>query len=265
MNLMSYTKLNKILIIIDETNFYHPYFFLDLYKRLKLNKFKISVGLITKVKDANSIEKYLLKNILKLNLIEIIKLGLQKIFYSATKNISSKFNFFFSVKSIIIKFNIDFFEIKYDINNEKYINKINNINPDLIISSCSLIFNKKILSLPKFGCINRHSSLLPSNAGVYSVFHSISKGEKYSGVTIHSMTTKIDQGKILAQKKILNKNNNLSKIYKECFLNSAELILVAIDNLMNNKYLKNKYKRSYNSFPDDNDWVAFRKNKGKFI
>ena len=38
---MSYTKLNKILIIIDETNFYHPYFFLDLYKRLKLNKFKI--------------------------------------------------------------------------------------------------------------------------------------------------------------------------------------------------------------------------------
>lgn len=258
-------KLKKILIIIDETNFYHPEFFYDLYKKLKSKNYKISVGLITKVKEKNSIEKYLLRNILKLNLKEIIKLGTKKIFFILAKKIFSKYNIFFSVKSAILKLNIKFFEIEYDINKTKYLKEIIKIEPDLIISSCSLIFKKKILSLPKFGCINRHSSLLPSNGGVYPVFHSISKGEKYSGVTIHCMTSKIDQGKILAQKKIFNKDNNLSKIYKDCFANSAKLIIIAIDNLINKKFLKVKYNNSYNSFPNIDDWKLFRKNKGKFI
>ena len=154
---------------------------------------------------------------------------------------------------------------KYDINEIKYVNKIIDIKPDLIISSCSLIFKKEILSLPKYGCINRHSSLLPSNGGVYPVFHSISKGEKYSGVTIHCMTSKIDEGKILAQKKILNKDNNMSKIYKDCFSNSSELILMAIDNLINEKYLEQIFTKNYNSFPSNDDWNEFRKNNGKFI
>ena len=246
-------------------NFYHPEFFYDLYKKLKSRNYRISVGLITKVKEKNSIEKYLFKNILKLNLKEIIKLGTKKIFFTLTKKIFSKYNIFFSVKSAILKLNIKFFEIEYDINKTKYLNKIVKIKPDLIISSCSLIFKKKILSLPKFGCINRHASLLPSNGGVYPVFYSISKGEKYSGVTIHCMTPKIDQGKILAQKKIFNRDNNLSKIYTDCFAISAKLIVIAIDNLINKKFLKVKYSRSYNSFPNSNDWNLFRKNKGKFI
>ena len=55
-------KLKKILVVIDETNFYHPQFFYDLYQGLKSKNYEISVGLITKVKEKNSIEKYLLKN-----------------------------------------------------------------------------------------------------------------------------------------------------------------------------------------------------------
>lgn len=192
-------------------------------------------------------------------------LSIKKIFFNYTKQIFSKFNIFFSVKLVLLKFNIDFFEIEFDINKIKYLKKIYEINPDLIISSCSLIFYNKILSLPKFGCINRHSSLLPNNGGLYPIFHAISKGEQYSGITIHYMTSKIDQGKILAQKKILNRDNNLSKIYKDCFLKSSELILLAINNLENKRYLKEKYKKSYNSFPNNDDWKAFRKNKGKFI
>ena len=67
----------KILIVIDETNFYHPYFFFDLYQRLKKRKYNISVGLVTKVKKKNSIEKYLLKNLSKLYLSEILLLGIK--------------------------------------------------------------------------------------------------------------------------------------------------------------------------------------------
>ena len=34
MNLKNYMKLKKILVVIDETNFYHPQFFYDLYRGL---------------------------------------------------------------------------------------------------------------------------------------------------------------------------------------------------------------------------------------
>ena len=79
------------------------------------------------------------------------------------------------------------------------------------------------------------------------------------------MTSKIDEGKILAQKKILNKDNNMSKIYKDCYSNSSELILMAIDNLINEKYLEQIFTKNYNSFPSNDDWNEFRKNNGKFI
>ena len=78
------------------------------------------------------------------------------------------------------------------------------------------------------------------------------------------MTKKIEDGKILAQKIIANDENNLSKIYKKCFAISSDLILVAIDNLTKNKFLLNKYKKTYNTFPTDKDWKEFRKNNGKF-
>mgnify|MGYP001295033787 CR=1 FL=1 len=258
-------KLKKILIIIDESNFYHPDFFYSLCQKLKLKKFEIVVGLVTEVEEKNSIEKYLKKNLRKLYIKEILFLSLKKLFFKLFKNIFCKFNIFFSVKSAVSKLNLDFFEIKNDINKKIYINQINKIKPDLIISSCSLIFNKEILEIPIFGCINRHTSLLPSFGGVYPVFHSIAEGNKFSGVTVHTMTSRIDDGLILAQDKILNTNNNLSKIYKEGFKKSIKLVLLAIDNLLEKRFLEVKYKKSYYSFPNEDDWIRFRKNKGKFI
>ena len=255
----------KILIIIDETNFYHPNFFFNLYKKLKKRKYKINVGLVTKIKDKNSIEKYLIRNISKLYLKEILFLGFKKIFFKLTDKFFKVFNIFFSVKSVITKFNIDFFEINYEINQKNYLKKIKKFKPDLIISSCSVIFGKEILKIPRYGCINRHTSFLPSYGGLYPVFQSITDKNKYSGVTIHLMTDKIDQGKILAQKKILNTDNNLSKIYNNAFLQSTELVIKAIDNLILKKYCAEISKKSYFSFPSKERWKKFRKNKGKFI
>ena len=256
----------RILIIIDETSFYHPLFFFDLYKKLKSKKYSVHVGLVTKINNKNSIENYMLRNLSKLYFKEIVLLSAKKIFFYLSRNLLINFNIFFNVKSILRKFAIDFFEIKYTINKKIYINKVKKIKPDLIISSCSVIFPKKILDIPKHGCINRHTSLLPSYGGIYPVFQSIADGKKFSGVTIHLMSKKIDVGKILAQKKIYNYENNLSKIYKTAFLISPNLIIKAIDNLLiKKKYYKNNFKKSYFSFPNELRWDKFRKNNGKFI
>lgn len=73
--------------------------------------------------------------------------------------------------------------------------------PDLIISvSCPQMIGKKILSCAHLGGINIHSSLLPSYAGLAPYYWVLSQGEKETGITVHYMTLKFDEGNILAQK-----------------------------------------------------------------
>lgn len=255
----------KILIIIDETVFFHPKFANELITGLKRQNHQILFGLVTKINKKNSIYYYFLKNIFKFKILEIFLLGTKFFCLSFFKNFLLFFNFYSSVKIVLNHRKINFFEIKKNINKNTYIKKIKKYNPDIIVSSCSTIFSNEILKIPKYGCINRHSALLPSFGGILPVFYSIAYKKKYSGVTIHLMNKKIDGGKILAQKKILNIDKNLHKIYKECFKVSPDLIFKAIENLLKKKFLKPKYRKSYFSFPKKNDWIEFRKNHGKFI
>ena len=56
----------------------------------------------------------------------------------------------------------------------------------------------------------------------------------------------------------------MSKIYKKCFEISAELIMLAIDNLRDGKIILPKETASYFSFPNKLKWEMFRKNGGSF-
>ena len=133
-------------------------------------------------------------------------------------------------------------------------------------NSSSLIFGKEILNVPKHTCLNRHTSLLPSYAGLWPVLQAISNNEQETGVTIHQMTSKIDSGKIYSQKKIdISNNKNVSQIYKIAFKISSGLVVDAIENLTSVKKVSIvKRKSSYYSFPTKADWSNFRKNGGKF-
>tara|TARA_Y100000294_G_C8509369_1_gene318090 strand:+ start:196 stop:966 length:771 start_codon:yes stop_codon:yes gene_type:complete len=255
----------KILLVVDETNFYYPKFVSLVINKLKSRGYDIKVGLVTKVKDTNSIQKYLIKNFKKLYFREFVLLALKKCFFVLADFFTKNFDYCFKVESVLKKKNVNYFKIEYDINKKEHLEYIKNYGPDIIISSCSVIFSSTLLKIPIFGCINRHSALLPSYGGLYPVFHSIADNNKFSGVTIHKMTEKIDEGEILAQKVVKNIDNNLSKIYKKCFEISVDLILIGIDNVLKNIYIKNNYKKSYFSFPNKEKWLMFRKNKGKFI
>lgn len=255
----------RIIIVIDETIFYHPKFLNDLLTLLKKDKHKITLGVVTKLKQKNSIQRYLIKNIFKLKSREIIKLVLKAFSSYLLRPFDQIFNLNLTVKSVARSHYIDAFDIEYDINLPIYCKTIECLKPDLIISSCSLIFGKKILSIPKLSCINRHSSLLPSFGGLYPVLHAIADGKKYVGVTIHKMTRKIDIGDILAQKKIMLNSMNMAKIYEQCFDCSSVLIIKAIKNLILNKVVNSSERPSYNSFPTTQTWKKFRSRGGLFI
>lgn len=78
--------------------------------------------------------------------------------------------------------------------------KTEELKPDLVIvASYGKIIPKKILEIPKYGCLNIHPSLLPKYRGPSPIQTTIFNGDKKTGVTIILMDEKIDHGPILAQ------------------------------------------------------------------
>jgi len=100
--------------------------------------------------------------------------------------------------------------------------KIKELKPDLVIvASYGKIIPKKILQIPKYGCLNIHPSLLPKYRGPSPIQTTILKGDKKTGVTIILMDEKIDHGPILDQREFLISNKKIA--YLELSQKLAEL------------------------------------------
>jgi methionyl-tRNA formyltransferase len=77
------------------------------------------------------------------------------------------------------------------------------VKPDLIVvGGFSIILKKPILDLPRIGCINCHSSLLPKHRGPNPFQAVILANEAETGMTFHAIDEGIDTGPILAQYRI---------------------------------------------------------------
>jgi methionyl-tRNA formyltransferase len=71
--------------------------------------------------------------------------------------------------------------------------------PDaLIVIAYGLILPKSILTIPKYGCINVHASLLPRWRGAAPIQRAIEAGDAKTGVTIMQMDAGLDTGAMLA-------------------------------------------------------------------
>ena len=81
----------------------------------------------------------------------------------------------------------------------------------------------KVLSnsfIKSFGykIINIHPSLLPKYKGLNTHKRVLKNKEKYSGCTVHFVTTKLDSGKIILQKKVLIDKNETEKSLRKKIL-----------------------------------------------
>ncbi|ASQ44963.1 methionyl-tRNA formyltransferase [Legionella clemsonensis] len=74
------------------------------------------------------------------------------------------------------------------------------LKPDvMVVIAYGLILPRKVLSIPKFGCINVHASLLPRWRGASPIQHALLHGDTETGVTIMQMDAGMDTGDKLAQ------------------------------------------------------------------
>ena len=100
-----------------------------------------------------------------------------------------------------------------DINHPLWVKKIKEIRPDIIFSFYYRnIIKPPILDTPPAGCLNLHGSLLPKYRGRCPINWVLVKGEKETGVTLHYMTPRPDDGDIVCQKKVIISTDDTANI-----------------------------------------------------
>ena len=95
--------------------------------------------------------------------------------------------------------------------------KIKKFNIDLIcLAGFMKILSSNFIKNIKKPILNIHPSLLPKYKGLNTHRRVLYKKEKFSGSTVHLVTSKLDSGKIVLQKKIkLAKNENEKSLEKK--------------------------------------------------
>ena len=105
------------------------------------------------------------------------------------------------IKSYIkmLKYACPLQEVK-SVNEEKIVKEIKSLNIQLLISfSATQKFCDDLINSPTVGSINIHYGNLPAYAGLSPYFWYLYNRERYYGVTLHKITSKLDAGSIIDQ------------------------------------------------------------------
>ena len=118
---------------------------------------------------------------------------------------------------------------------EEAYDSLKELNPDVIVvAAYGQILPKRVLDLPKFGCVNIHGSLLPKYRGAAPIQQSVLDGEKITGVTTMLMDVGLDTGDILQTAKTeIGENETAGELFDRLAILGGELIIKTLDALQN--------------------------------
>ena len=150
------------------------------------------------------------------------------------------------------------------INESDFLDELQKRNVDLVISiACPQIVRKELLKLPRHGVINIHGALLPKYRGKLPSFWVLANGEKRTGVTVHYMNEKLDDGAIIVQREVpISADDTLHSLgLKSKVGYGASALAEAVKLIMDGdvETLPNdKEEATYFSFPTDEAIARFR-------
>jgi len=157
------------------------------------------------------------------------------------------------VKKLALKHNIVVLQPEKLKNNEEIVQKIKNLNPNLIVvAAYGKIIPKNILGIPKYGCLNIHGSLLPKYRGASPIQYTILNGDEKTGVTIILIDEKMDHGPLIASSELKIKKLKLN--YKEL---SEKLAKLGAELLI--KILPNWVKGEIEPVPQNHNKATYTK------
>jgi len=113
-----------------------------------------------------------------------------------------------------------------NINHPLWIHKIRELTPDIIFSFYYRdIVGSAVLNIPPAGCLNLHGSLLPKFRGRVPVNWVLVNGESETGVTLHYMTPRPDDGDIVCQERVpIDDNDTALSLHLKLATASSRLL-----------------------------------------
>ena len=113
---------------------------------------------------------------------------------------------------------------------ESFIAELQTFQPELIaVAAFGQILPKAILDLPRWGCLNVHTSLLPKYRGASPIQSAILNGDTETGVTIMKMDVGLDTGDILTQRLTpIRDEDNAATLHDRLAQLGAELLVQTI-------------------------------------
>jgi methionyl-tRNA formyltransferase len=135
----------------------------------------------------------------------------------------------YSVRSVAARHGVPLLR-PLDVNAPEFLATLRSLQPDLVISvACPQIFRGELLRLPRLGCINVHSAMLPNYRGMLPTFWAMVNEERETGVTVHFMSEGIDGGSIILQRTVpIRQDETLLSLMRRTKRVAADLVLEAI-------------------------------------
>ncbi len=128
--------------------------------------------------------------------------------------------------------------------------KLREIAPDVIaVVAYGKILPEDVLSIPKYGCVNGHASLLPKYRGASPIQWSIICGETETGVTAMLMDKGMDTGDILKTVKVkIGDEETADSLFERLSEITARLMVDTLDALEKGEIIPQKQDDSKASY-----------------
>lgn len=111
---------------------------------------------------------------------------------------------------------------------------IKSFEPDfIVVAAYGKILPKRVLDIPKYGCINVHGSLLPKYRGAAPIQWAVINGENETGITTMLMNEGLDTGDILEVVTTkINENETSGELFDRLAFMGADLLVKTLDNII---------------------------------
>ena len=164
-----------------------------------------------------------LKNLIKFSKTKISPILIKLIISNNKKAKGLKYSTQYNIEKKIVNFNNNFSE-------NKILNYINKKNIKFIcLAGFMKILSKNFIRKFKGKIVNIHPSLLPKYKGLNTYQRALKNKEKFAGCTVHYVTTKLDSGKIILQKKVkIKKKDTVNSLKKKVLKKEHQLYPSAI-------------------------------------
>ncbi|MDE6388432.1 MAG: methionyl-tRNA formyltransferase [Lachnospiraceae bacterium] len=118
-----------------------------------------------------------------------------------------------------------------------------------VVAAFGQILSEEILTMPKYGCINIHASLLPKYRGAAPIQWAIINGEKMTGVTIMQMDRGIDTGDMLMKAEVpITERETADSLHDKLAQTGAQLITEALPKIESGELTPAKQREEESSY-----------------